>query len=263
MWSTNQGWLSSAQETGTACLVGRCSKSVPDEGSILLGIVRICRHCWSSATGLLTLPFCQDPLIICHHRMLHLLHAESTLWLLSQFLVQWNGKRYIGLVSSSSPKGNLLDGQSKTRLHDMVFHIEGWLTMLQCRQSVCLEKNCLFWTLPVSRDNMISLNYKCIRGESHEDLSCVVSYWVLFAWVKFCFSEDSLSGKKCLSCLGSKGGGDSVFHLDPTEKSYNISSSVVFSNHRAAITLDFLLTQQKFLPTTKKILVSPKHFSWP
>ena len=116
------------------------------------------------ATGLLTLPFCQDPLIICHHRMLHLLHAESTLWLLSQFLVQWNGKRYIGLVSSSSPKGNLLDGQSKTRLHDMVFHIEGWLTMLQCRQSVCLEKICLFWTLPVSRDNMISLNYKCIRG---------------------------------------------------------------------------------------------------
>ena len=204
MWSTNQGWLSSVQETGTACLPGW-----------LVGVPNLClmkvQFCSALsgfvATGLLTLPFCQDPLIICHHRMLHLLHAESTFWLLSQFLVQWNGKRYIGLVSSSSPKGNLLDGQSKTRLHDMVFHIEGWLTMLQCRQSVCLEKNCLFWTLPVSRDNIISLNYKCIRGESHEDLSCVVSYWVLFAWVKFCFSEDSLSGKKCLSCLGSKGEG--------------------------------------------------------
>ena len=95
--STNQGWLSSVQETGTGapnpCLmkVQFCPALSPlVQRHWIVDIVQMISHC-------------QDPLIICHHRMLHLLHrgsnSESTFYLWLQFLVQFN------TLMSNSPKG--------------------------------------------------------------------------------------------------------------------------------------------------------------
>ena len=99
--STNQGWLSSEQETGTGWLAG-WSKSVSDEGSIhcpdlspLVQCTAVPLDCWH----------CPNPLIIfCHHRMLHLLHEGFIQRVHFYFYANfWFNAMVIGILVFSLP----------------------------------------------------------------------------------------------------------------------------------------------------------------